>query len=510
MRQAGYIAKIRLVCQHPAPADQPSCSFGAGVSLRKPSSENLDKYSTLIQAHSPSYRQHSLLLVNPWIYDFAAFDLWIKPLGLLYLAAHLRASGYRLHLIDCLDRHHPELLRRQGRNTPQNRAYGIGKFFREICPKPPVLAHIPANYGCYGLPEDLFIAMLKAVPTPNAILVTSIMTYWYPGVFRAIALLREYFPGIPIILGGIYATLCPQHARTYSHADYVLTDREPRAIIAAVDALLNVPTRDSAPSQIFDQAPAYDLYPRLDSVGLLTSVGCPYRCSYCAAHILAPHFAQRPPDAVFRELLHLHETLGVRHVALYDDALLINAHDHIEPFMQQVLDANLDCTFHTPNGLHARYITEQMAHLMFRSGFRTIRLSLETVNPARQQTTGGKVRSEELAQAVTWLKDAGFTGQQIGVYVLIGLPGETLTETEETIRYVHNLGVQAHLCEYSPIPGTPDWSTLEQQGYVNADDDPLFHNNSLFIFQKQRVSFGQMQHLKDQIRTLNQRITAKA
>ncbi len=459
---------------------------------------------------SNTRRQQSLLLVNPWIYDFSAFDLWMKPLGLLYLAAHLRESGYLVHLLDCLDRHNPELLRRQGLHTPKNRAYGTGKFFRESRLKPPILAHIPANYCCYGLPEDIFVNLLKAVPKPSAILMTSIMTYWYPGAFRAIALLKDYFPGIPIILGGIYATLCTRHARAYSQADYIITAHEPHSIIAAVDEILNVSADPPVSSQIFDRYPAFDLYPRLDYVGLLTSVGCPYRCSYCASQVLAPQFMQREPHTVFRELLHDYDTLGIRHVAFYDDALLIGAREHIEPFMQQVIDANLDCTFHTPNGLHARYITEQMASLMFQSGFRTIRLSLETVNPTRQQATGGKVNSEELARAVAFLKQAGFSGSQIGVYLFIGLPGQSLTETRETMQFGHALGVHTNLCEYSPIPGTPDWPILEQQGEVSADDDPLLHNNTIFIFKKQHVTFEQMQHLKNWIRTLNRRITANS
>jgi hypothetical protein len=27
----------------------------------------------------------TILLINPWIYDFAAFDFWTKPLGLLQI-----------------------------------------------------------------------------------------------------------------------------------------------------------------------------------------------------------------------------------------------------------------------------------------------------------------------------------------------------------------------------------------------------------------------------------------
>ena len=140
---------------------------------------------------------------------------------------------------------------------------------------------------------------------------------------------------------------------------------------------------------------------------------------------------------------------------------------------------------------------------MFKSGFKTIRLSLETIDHTRQQQTGGKVTEEEFTHAVSILKQAGFQRTQIGVYFFIGLPGQSIEETKETIRYVHSLGVNAHLCEYSPILGTQDWPLLEQQGYVSADDDPLQHNNSIFIFQNDRIQFDQMQELKDWVRALN-------
>jgi hypothetical protein len=52
----------------------------------------------------------NILLVNPWIYDFTAYDFWVRPLGLLVMGAVLRQGmGCRLRLLDCLDRHHPGL-----------------------------------------------------------------------------------------------------------------------------------------------------------------------------------------------------------------------------------------------------------------------------------------------------------------------------------------------------------------------------------------------------------------
>ena len=37
-----------------------------------------------------------IILINPWIHDFSAYDLWLKPLGLLYIAAYLEKYGYQI------------------------------------------------------------------------------------------------------------------------------------------------------------------------------------------------------------------------------------------------------------------------------------------------------------------------------------------------------------------------------------------------------------------------------
>ena len=62
----------------------------------------------------------NILLINPWIYDFAAYDMWTEPLGLLYIAGVLRENGYRANLINCLDRYHPDLLKLQNRKSPKS------------------------------------------------------------------------------------------------------------------------------------------------------------------------------------------------------------------------------------------------------------------------------------------------------------------------------------------------------------------------------------------------------
>ena len=82
----------------------------------------------------------SLMLINPWIYDFAAYDLWSKPLGLLCLAAYLRQAGAKVHLIDCLDVHRSTLDDASAKVRPLRRAYGTGKFPRKEIEKPSPLS----------------------------------------------------------------------------------------------------------------------------------------------------------------------------------------------------------------------------------------------------------------------------------------------------------------------------------------------------------------------------------
>ena len=449
-----------------------------------------------------------VLLINPWIYDFAAYDLWAAPLGLLTIAAVLRQAGYDVAYLDCLDRHHPALLRRLGREAKVN-AYGCGKFLKTFLPKPPPLRDVPRRYGRYGLPLDIVDQELAQMPQPDVVLVTSGMTYWYPGAFEAIRQVKARFPGTPVVLGGIYATLCHEHAVAHSGADVVVAGEGERQALGWVARLTgNAPPADERAPTLDDLPyPAYDLLRHLDFVALATSRGCPLRCSYCASHLLhGGGFRQRDPQRVVDEIAHWHGSYGVQDIAFYDDALLVNADRHIRPILDEVGHRGLRLRFHTPNGLHARLIDRALAEAMFAAGFRTLRLSLETADPHRQRETGDKVTSAELESAIAHLKAAGFSGRDIGVYVLMGLPGQPLQEVVESVGYVHRLGVVADLAFYSPIPGTVEWRRAVAAGHLAADADPLLHNNSIYPILRGQVSERECQQVKDLARALNRQV----
>ena len=71
---------------------------------------------------------NNILLVNPWIYDFAAFDFWNKPIGLLYLASMLRQNAFHVFFMDCLDSSHPDMQFEPRIIHPGKRKSGAGSY----------------------------------------------------------------------------------------------------------------------------------------------------------------------------------------------------------------------------------------------------------------------------------------------------------------------------------------------------------------------------------------------
>lgn len=436
-----------------------------------------------------------ILCINPWIYDFAAYNLWIEPLGLLTVAGVLRQAGHEVALVDCLDRHHPAA----PAPISTRDAYGCGHFAKVELPKPRAIAHVRRRWGRYGLPVEIFEAELAAQPRPDAVLVTSMMTYWYPGPFEVIWRVKARWPGVPVALGGVYASLCTEHARAYSGADAVLSGPGEAQALAWVNAV----TGESrvlavAPSDIL---PAHDLRRPQGYVAIQTARGCPFHCPYCAVHQLAPGgIARRSVEQVVREIAWCVESLGAQDIAFYDDALLVDAKRHIHPILDAIIERGLHVRFHTPNGLHARYIDQPLAEKMRRAGFVTIRLGLETIDPEEEKRDGGKVDEVAFSHAVEALKATGFTAREVAAYVLVGRPGQTLEKVRATVAFAHSLGIQVHAAEFSPVPGTAEWRNAVNAGYIPADADPLLHNNSIYPCADAQA----MEELKQQIRMGNQ------
>jgi radical SAM superfamily enzyme YgiQ (UPF0313 family) len=407
--------------------------------------------------------------------------MWARPLGILKVAQLLSTCDLDLHLIDCMDSYRP-------------RRYNMGKYPKELLPTPALLKGIKRRYSRYGIPVDDFVRKMKDILPVDAILVTCIMTYWYPGARDVIGICREIAGSVPVVLGGIYATLYPEHAGESSGADILFKGRADGKLM---DLLRTVGLKIE---QVGSPRPYYKLgfYRSMPYAPVYTSSGCPFRCTYCASSILWGGFVERETVEVVKEIKELH-AMGVRDFAFYDDALLYRRESHIKRILYRIVKDDLQARFHTPNGLHARYIDQEIASLMYKAGFRTLRLSLETVNPERQNNSGAKVFNTELEGAVKTLKKAGFSKNEIGVYLMYGLPGQDINEVWQGVRFLKGLGVKIYLAEFSPIPGTAEWTRLIESGIITEDIDPLLTNNSVFPLLFSGYDEGEIKLLKDHV-----------
>lgn len=434
-----------------------------------------------------------ILLVNPWIHDFAAYDFWAKPLGLLSLGAILREHGCRVTYVDCLDRFHP----RAPQVDPPARC-GCGPFRKTRISKPAAFQDVPRHFSRYGIDPAWLREDLSGIETPDIILVTSAMTYWYTGVQETIGMVREIFPKTPVVLGGVYATLCPDHARQHCGADEVLTGPAESVLLDLVAASTGWTAAERFEPDHLDTYPypAFDLQHHITYVPVLSSRGCPFACAYCASHLLDPRLLRRSPLSVVEELTHWHRRWGVSDFVLYDDAFLADPEGHALPVLEAIVQSGLPVRFHTPNALHIRGITPETARLMLAAGFTTLRLGLETAEFDSRGDLDHKVTAAEFERGVRWLKGAGFKSRQIGAYLLVGLPGQRAAAIMRSIETVKQAGIAPILTYYSPIPGTRLWRKAVSASRYDLATDPLYTNNTVWPCRKEPFSWEWMSELK--------------
>jgi radical SAM superfamily enzyme YgiQ (UPF0313 family) len=275
-------------------------------------------------------------------------------------------------------------------------------------------------------------------------------------VFRIVELAKEVFPGVPLLLGGIYAQLCPEHAS-----------------LSGADSIQDVPL-DIACFQ-----PALDLYTEPGYALLMTSFGCPLACEYCASRMLNPRFVERTEDEMRADASFQLSLPGVRDAAFYDDALLVGKEKRFYPLCTFLSNTFPGVQYHTPNGLHIREIDAKCANILKKTGFATLRLSLESSDPEFQRKGSAKTSGEEFREALSNLRNAGFLPEQMETYILAGLPGQSARSIAESIRFVKDCGARAKPAEFSPVPGT---RSFEEAALFLPDlrSEPLLHNKTVY------------------------------
>lgn len=428
-------------------------------------------------------RRPLAVLIQPPVYDFALFDLYLKPLGLLRVGRWLEEGGWDVRFVDGLDYRDSASTAALGK--PKRHADGTGKFHRQRAVYPQSLPPIGRTYARYGiLSEVLEGRLLEAVggeSPPDAVFVSTGMTYWYPGVEEVCRIVRRIWPGAPLFTGGVYATLMPEHCKKTTGADAVVRGDGSTVLRKELKKRGQPAPEKEVPAVPLLDAPVWD-----DAAVLRLNRGCPFRCRYCASGQLCGGFVPGDREAVYSWFEQLCRR-GVRNFAFYDDALLFRKEEFLRPFLEQVVEQvekrhtpGRTIKFYTPNAVHLRYLDGETAALMRRAGVQEMRIGFESADTGFHDLYDGKFEPAEVKDKLAALSLAGFSSREIRVYILVGLPGQYAEDAQASVRYAEEAGVRITLARYSPVPGTGLWEESVRKSRYPIEEEPLFHNNTFF------------------------------
>jgi len=383
------------------------------------------------------------LLINPPVYDTQYWPHWSQPHGLLKVATWLRQQEYtRLRLLDCLATNTRRRVgfRRRGAVQRDDTERQVWEF----------------GWPLKKLRSELERHARGELFRPEEIWITSIMTYWWESTRDVVRLVREVFgvPGPRVCVGGIYPTLCPEHAEAMladEHDDVVIVPGEicDEAANAWTDLSLY---RD----EVYETVPGYAI--------ITGSRGCPFNCAYCAQYKLNGgriRVQHRDPLDIAEEIAQKQRDHGIREIAFYEDNLLFSR----ENFLAR-LDAierhGLKLELYAPEGMEPRLVDRELLARMRAAGFSRLYLALETIeNDVARSWNRRHATTEAFDRAVEVAQGCGFSvgAQDLNAFVMFGLPDEDLQAVVNTALYAsHRVGSVVPML-FTPVPG----STLFEQ-----------------------------------------------
>ena len=212
-------------------------------------------------------KKKALLLYPPQHCTKGYFENWLNgysgnfPMGLLKISTFLKSQDYEIDFIDAFNVFDYENKEYQRFFVEQNivRHARYGNFEQEKRTRP--IYHVGLDY------QEIKDRLQDLNASPDEVYISSLFTWSWQTTHECVRLIKIVFPNAKVILGGIYPSLCPEHAKL-SGADKIVrgTFKEAQNCWLDKDILLKQGKFQ---------------------VGMFkTSLGCPNNCSYCAVNVL--------------------------------------------------------------------------------------------------------------------------------------------------------------------------------------------------------------------------------
>ena len=399
-----------------------------------------------------------ILLINPPITSEEIYSKYSKgapclpPLGICYIASCLLHANYDVKIIDCVvERMTLDELKKQ-------------------------IIHY----------------------SPNIVGVSS-TTVAFQHAKQVISLVKSIDPEIKTILGGAHITACPKESmRECKDVDIgvigegevtileVIQKFQNRESFAAVEGVvyrdneIDVMNKPRPAIKDLDRIkfPARELLPDLSSYSpttfrgkkgkltttLITSRGCPFRCTYCDQSIFGKTWRKHSAGYVLSEMKFLKERFGIEFITIEDDNFSLYK-PRVEEICNKIIANSLDIKWSCVGRVNN--LDDRFLKLMKKAGCETIYIGVESGSPRILKLIQKDLSKKEVKEGIRIIKRSGI--KVVGSFIL-GIPSETKEEMEQTVDFALSLPLDgATFFIFTPYPNTELRNLAFQYGKVSTN-----------------------------------------
>ncbi|MBT3516710.1 MAG: B12-binding domain-containing radical SAM protein [Nitrospina sp.] len=199
---------------------------------------------------------------------------------------------------------------------------------------------------------------------------------------------------------------------------------------------------------------------------LVTSRGCPFKCTYCH-DIFDKSIQYRSPKAVVDEIEYLINKYGIREFHIVDDVFNVNM-KRAKIVLDAIIQKNLNIHISFPNGLRADFFDDELIDKMQRAGVYRMALGIESGSQRIQDMIQKDLDINIIYGVVEKLTRARMS---VHGFFMLGFPSETRKEMEATIDFACDLGLTtANFSLVIPNPGTDLRQTFIESRESNFED----------------------------------------
>lgn len=393
-----------------------------------------------------------MIFVNPDCYHGFRFP----SLGMLSIAANLRAHGLPAHYVDC--NFEPDWKQRLAALVREDSLIGITANILSIKPALELSRHIRAAH------PDARIVMGGPYPTV------------------------EYEKLIPeaadIVVLGEGEDIAARLARGDSLEEIPSIAFRANGGVAANPRTGLIMDLDALPFPAWDLGtiPRYRLpHTRKNPVlPVMTSRGCPFNCIFCGSDIInGNRIRYRSVDSVLAEIDRMVNGYGVREIQFWDDNFTLNKNRAMELCKGIIRAGHKGLCLSIPSGIKPDHGDDELFRTMARAGFYFVCIAVESGSQEVMSQLGKKVDVSKVRETIQSVRRAGILTNG---FFMIGLPFDTRETMEQTIAFARSLPLhQALFFITIPFPGTDLHRLVTEKGRFLYSDEQQLYEDGYFM-----------------------------